>query len=821
MIPFEPRLRGTHEGNLRDDATMFETSAALIADPTWLLDALKRGGIGLWRWDIATDVVTRTENTYRFMGVDEEEFGTDLNGFLSSVHPEDREHCALIVNQALESGTDYRIQFRIPQLDSTDRWIEGVGQILRDEGGKALAIEGAVYDITPRILAEQELTKTHADYQRIVSEAGLVVYHHDIPGDEYRLANIDVLEKIIGVPYLGSHTKFWQSVKTIESHALGELVGKAPTEAVQKFRAGEVDTWRFEYKIQREDGQIRWIYDFSYAIRNSASEVVGSFGILQDITELRRITETISKIVSRTAGTGDEYLQQLVFALSEALEVRFAFIGEFVEGQEMIARMVASSEHGKPIENVTYALAGTPCERVYEEGICYFPRGVQQMFPEDLMLVDIGAHAYLGAPLKSSTGDPIGLIVVLHDGPINESLNPSNILQLFATHAAAEIERRHVEAALKESESFYRSLVNVQSEGIIVQDENDRILACNPSAQRLLRATESQLLGKTSFDPQFNLVNLDGSPWDPSVAPSVLAVKTGEPQRNRTYGLKWQDESVTWISVNAMPIEKPAGAGKRHVVISFTDITTRLAAKDELTRLNSNLEALVTERTTDLMRANRELESFAYSVSHDLRQPLRSIDGFTRILEMDYGDRLDHEAKQHINTIRAATRRMSHLIDDLLRLSRLISHDFIPTTVDLSQLAKDVFATLITDGNAQLEVEPNLAAFGDESLIRAVIDNLLQNAIKFSARCEQPLIEVGKEGDAFFVRDNGVGFDMQYSNKLFEPFQRLHARDDFEGTGIGLATVHRIIERHKGKVWADSEIGKGTTIYFTFDDVSN
>lgn len=818
MIPVEPAVQSEAVGLLQMDHTTSSIEPHVIADPTWLVGALRSGGIGLWRWDIETDRVTRTENSYQFMGVNRDEFGQGVNGFLASIHLEDRERCAEVVQRALASGTDYRIEFRMPQEDGSEKWIEGVGQIIRDEDGKAKAIEGAIYDITARIAAEQEINKTHADYQRIVSAAGLVVYHHDIPGDEYRLANLSVLEEIIGVPYQGSHLQFWKSVTLLESRPMGDLAGLTQHEAVQKFRRGGTDVWRAEYKIQRQDGQLRWIYDFSYAIRNAAGEVVGSFGILQDLTELRRITETISKIVSRTAATGETYLQQLVFALSEALEVRFAFIGEFVDGEQRAARMVASAEYGKPIENVAYALKGTPCEKVYEEGICFFREDVQTLFPDDVMLQEVGAHAYLGAPLKSSTGEPMGLIVVLHDGPINETLNPRNTLQLFAAHAAAEIERRHVEDALKESEDFYRSLVTVQSEGIVVQDENDRILACNPSAQRLLRASEAELLGKTAFDPLFRLVNLNGKPWDPTQAPSVLAVKTGEPQRDKTYGLKWEDGSVTWISVDAVPVEKTSGVKRRHVVVSFTDITARLNAESELKRVNSNLEALVSERTQDLQRANRELESFAYSVSHDLRQPLRSIDGFSRILEMDYGDLLDDEAKGHIDTIRAATRRMSQLIDDLLRLSRLLSHDFIPKTVDLSQLARDVFDTLIADGTAQITIEPELTAVGDESLLRAVMDNLLQNAIKFSARVEQPQIVVGREGDAFYVRDNGVGFDMKYSNKLFEPFQRLHGRDEFEGTGIGLATVHRIIERHNGKVWADSKVGEGTSLFFSLGE---
>ncbi len=794
------------------------THLELSSEPEWLSQALVRGGIALWRWDIHKDNVVWLPSTHFTLGIELSQLGRTVEGFYQMIHPEDRLRCRAVVERSLDNGSDYRDIYRIPQGEGNHVWVESVGTVVRNEAGQAVAIEGAIHNITDRVLAEEEISKTHADYQRIVSAAGLAVYHHDIPGDAYRLANFEILEDIVGVKYEGSHSRFWEGVKSIDSHALGEYASLPISEAARKFRAGEIDMWRAEYKIQRPDGQIRWIFDSSYAIRDAQGVVVGSFGSLQDVTEIRRISEVISKIVSQTAIRGDAYLQQLTFALSEALEVRFAFIGEIVEGQELSARMVASAENGKPIENVTYALKGTPCEKVYEEGICYFRDYVQQLFPEDAMLVDIGAYAYLGAPLKASSGKPIGLIIVLHDGPINDSLDPTKILQLFGAHAAAEIERLKSEKALKESESFYRSLVTVQSEGILVLDDQNHIVTCNPSAQRLLELSEEDFKRFPGLRSRFQVIDVDGNPVDPSKTPSKLALATGAPQRDQTYGLQRSDGSVTWLSVNAMPIDCEDGVNTDRVVVSFTDISPRLHAEEELRRLNVDLEALVSDRTIELQRANRELESFAYSVSHDLRQPLRAIDGFSRILEMDYGDRLDGEARKHIDTIRSATRRMSQLIDDLLRLSRLISHDFVPVQVDMTQLASDVLGALVSeqaDNLVEIEIQEGLVAYGDESLLRAVLDNLLQNALKFSAKCEHPSIQVGYQEGAFFVRDNGVGFDMKYSSKLFEPFQRLHGREEFEGTGIGLATVHRIIERHKGQVWAESEPGVGTTLFFS------
>jgi signal transduction histidine kinase len=225
----------------------------------------------------------------------------------------------------------------------------------------------------------------------------------------------------------------------------------------------------------------------------------------------------------------------------------------------------------------------------------------------------------------------------------------------------------------------------------------------------------------------------------------------------------------------------------------------------------------VEELATRLSQANEELETFSYSVSHDLRAPLRSIDGFSRELLIGYEDKLDDKGKHYLTRVRQAARRMSQLIDDMLNLSRLSRKAMRRTSVDLTEIIEAVAAEAEERAGGRRigwKIEPKLRVHADPHLIRIVFENLIGNAVKFTASRSEPRIEIGRDADVLFVRDNGVGFDPEYAQKLFAPFQRLHG-SEFEGTGIGLAIVQRVIHRHDGRVWAESAPDRGATFRFT------
>jgi signal transduction histidine kinase len=241
---------------------------------------------------------------------------------------------------------------------------------------------------------------------------------------------------------------------------------------------------------------------------------------------------------------------------------------------------------------------------------------------------------------------------------------------------------------------------------------------------------------------------------------------------------------------------------------------------EEVRALNATLEDRVRQRTTELETINRELEAFSYSVSHDLRAPLRTIDGFSLALEEDYQDAVDETGRDYIRRVRSGVQRMGQLIDALLQLSRITRADLSREHFDLSEVASSV-ATMLRDENADrnivIRIEPGLEADGDPKLVRVALENLLGNAVKFSSRREEAVIDFGwdRREKAWFIRDNGAGFDMHYAGKLFNAFNRLHGDKDFKGSGIGLATVARVIHRHHGRIWANSAVDQGATFWFT------
>ncbi|CAG0984592.1 two-component system, NarL family, sensor histidine kinase EvgS [Burkholderiales bacterium] len=324
--------------------------------------------------------------------------------------------------------------------------------------------------------------------------------------------------------------------------------------------------------------------------------------------------------------------------------------------------------------------------------------------------------------------------------------------------------------------------------------------------------TRAEILGRTSVEIGIWPNAEERARW-------VEAIRRTKRLRNyeARFNTKSGVEHTALVSVEEITL-----AGETCIVGMVHDITQRLKAEQEIRRLNTDLERRVLERTAELTAANRELESFAYSISHDLRAPLRSIDGFSHLLAEEYAAKLDDKGQGYLERVRRAAQRMGKLIDDILELSRVTRQSMHRTSVDLTRLSREVLDELAQsegERKLQLEIAEDLRATGDPQLLRVLVQNLLENAWKYTSRKPLARIVVGCEHASdekvYYVSDNGVGFDMIYADRLFVPFQRLHKPEDFEGTGIGLATVARIVHRHGGKVWAESAPGVGTTVRFT------
>ncbi|MGD8999725.1 MAG: PAS domain S-box protein [Granulosicoccaceae bacterium] len=284
-----------------------------------------------------------------------------------------------------------------------------------------------------------------------------------------------------------------------------------------------------------------------------------------------------------------------------------------------------------------------------------------------------------------------------------------------------------------------------------------------------------------------------------------------------------KDGHLYWVDTTIVPFLDKQGKPYQYVSIQ-TDISERKQAEQKLRDHQEQLEDRVAERTNELQLANKELESFCYSVSHDLRAPLRTIDGFTRALTEDFSDVLNEQGMDYLARVQRSSQRMTELIDDLLELSRVVRSDMVKQDVNLGRVASAVIDVLKSNDPERvvdIRIEPGMVVQGDERLLKTMMENLLGNAWKFTSHGREPRIEIGRQEQdgqiQYYVRDNGAGFDQEYAYKLFEPFQRLHSSNEFSGSGIGLATVNRIIRRHGGRIWANGEVGKGAVFYFSLD----
>jgi PAS domain S-box-containing protein len=404
-------------------------------------------------------------------------------------------------------------------------------------------------------------------------------------------------------------------------------------------------------------------------------------------------------------------------------------------------------------------------------------------------------------------------------------------LQVFRTNLIA---RRAAEAAAEarsrkqlESERKYREVFDNVSDSIFIFEVTNGIftlLDMNPAAEKLAGASKRDVAGR-NFDPGGlrttgveEMARQMSEPLQSCVeaaAPLAFEKTIEFPSGSRI------------LHTTLLPVRLENGAIYR--LIAFNrDVTKRKRAENEVRTLNRELEARVAQRTSALEQANRELESFAYSVSHDLRTPLRAIEGFSAILLAEHKGQLNDEGQRCLTVIRRGAQRVAKLIDDLLDYSFLLRRPVVKEVIDVGALAQMVFDELRAAEPARdirLRLGDMPPAMGDRCMIRQALACLLSNAIKFTAPCAEALVEIsGVEGEtqvSYTVKDNGVGFDMRYVDKLFGVFQRLHGVDEFEGTGIGLATVKRIIEIHGGTVLAESSIGEGAVIHFTLPKVEN
>ncbi|MDP9347874.1 MAG: ATP-binding protein, partial [Gemmatimonadota bacterium] len=432
------------------------------------------------------------------------------------------------------------------------------------------------------------------------------------------------------------------------------------------------------------------------------------------------------------------------------------------------------------------------------------------------MVRDLGVASYLGIPLVTPEGHALGTLCVADFTPRSWGEEEVRALTDLAASALTEIQLRSdvgEQERVREVLRRQAALLDLAHDSILVRAPDSTLTFWNRGAERTYGWTREEALGQSSH----------------SLLQTRFPSPLEEIERELDRDGEWKGELVHTTRSGARMVVASRWALQRDergspvaVLEINRDITPRKRAEEALQEAHEELERRVRERTAELEAANRELEAFSYSVSHDLRAPLRSIDGFGQALLEDYADVLDETGKGYLQRVRSASQRMAQLIDDLLELSRVTRSEMRRETVDLSAVAREIAAELEGAHPArrvEWVIDDGVTARGDPRLLRQALENLLGNAWKYTAKQPDARIEFGEvekgAETVYFVRDNGAGFEMAYADKLFAPFQRLHSAHEFEGTGIGLATVQRILRRHGGRIWAEAEVGQGATFHFS------